>query len=72
VLPFTGRPFFVLDSRATGAPDVVYLENKTRVFFIDAEAEVHRYSQAFDFLSTQALDPTASVAIIQQALRDIR
>jgi hypothetical protein len=29
------------DFRRTGAPDGVYLENKTRVFFIDSEAEVN-------------------------------
>src|SRR5206468_3064711 len=53
--PVTAGSFSVLDSLATGAPDVVYLENKTRVFFIDAETEVHRYTQAYDYLSTQAL-----------------
>jgi transcriptional regulator with XRE-family HTH domain len=78
VLPFTaGLPpvttgsFSILDSLATGAPDVVYLENKTRIFFIDAEAEVHRYTHAFEYLSTQALDPRASLDLIQQALRDL-
>ena len=40
----TAGSFSVLESRATRAPDVVYLENKTRVFFIDSEAEVHRYT----------------------------
>jgi Domain of unknown function (DUF5753) len=77
VLPFTaGLPpvsagsFSILDSRATGPPDVVYLEDKTRVFFIDAEAEVHRYTQAFHYLSTQALPPQASLDLIEQTLRD--
>ena len=62
--PVTAGSFSVLESRATRAPDVVYLENKTRVFFIDAEAEVHRYTQAFDLLSDMALDPAPSVELI--------
>src|SRR5436305_21896 len=66
--PVTAGSFSILDSRATGAPDVVYLENKTRVHFIETEAEVHRYTQAFDYLSAQALDPQNSVDLIEQAL----
>jgi transcriptional regulator with XRE-family HTH domain len=69
--PVTAGSFSILDSLATGAPDVVYLENKTRVFFIDAEAEVHRYTQAFGYLSTQALPPQKSINLIEQALRDL-
>jgi transcriptional regulator with XRE-family HTH domain len=69
--PVTAGSFSILDSLATGAPDVVYLENKTRVFFIDAEAEVHRYTQAFGYLSTQALPPQESINLIEQALRDL-
>jgi Domain of unknown function (DUF5753) len=61
----------VLDSRATGTTDVVYLENKTRIFFIDAEAEVHRYTRAFDLLSEMALDPDDSRAMIRRALADL-
>ncbi len=69
--PVTAGSFSILDSLATGAPDVVYLENKTRVFFIDAETEVHRYTQAFDYLSTQALTPQASIDLIEQTLRSV-
>ncbi len=69
--PVTAGSFSILDSLATGAPDVVYLENKTRVFFIDAEAEVHRYTQAFGYLSTQALSPQESINLIEQALQDL-
>jgi transcriptional regulator with XRE-family HTH domain len=66
--PVTAGSFSVLDSPASGAPDVVYLENKTRIFFIDAEAEVHRYTRAFDLISELALDPSASVALVEREL----
>ncbi len=64
--PVTAGSFSVLESRATGAPDVVYLENKTRVFYLDSEAEVQRYERAFDLLSQMALDPTASLELIRE------
>ncbi len=69
--PVTAGSFSILDSRATGAADVVYVENKTRVHFIDAEAEVHRHTQAFDYLATQALAPDASVNLIEGALHKL-
>jgi transcriptional regulator with XRE-family HTH domain len=69
--PVTAGSFSVLDSRATGTTDVVYLENKTRIFFIEAEAEVHRYTRAFDLLSEMALDPDDSRAMIRRALADL-
>jgi hypothetical protein len=53
----TAGSFSVLDSPASGAPDVVHLENKTGSFFIDAEAEVHGCTRAFDLISEMALDP---------------
>jgi transcriptional regulator with XRE-family HTH domain len=67
--PVTAGSFSVLESRATGTPDVVYLENKTRVFFLDSEAEVERYGRAFDLLSSMALDPEESLEVIASALK---
>jgi transcriptional regulator with XRE-family HTH domain len=64
--PVTAGSFSVLESRATGRPDVVYLENKTRVFFLDAEAEVHRYSSAFELLTAMALDPDDSATLLRR------
>jgi len=66
--PVTAGSFSVLDSPATAAPDVVYLENKTRIFFIDAEAEVHRYTRAFDLISEMALDAAASLDLLRTEL----
>ena len=66
--PVTAGSFSVLESMATGTPDVVYLENKTRIFFIDAEAEVHRYTQAWELIGDTALDPAASRDLVEAAL----
>ncbi len=78
VLPYTaGIPpvsagsFSLLESRATGAPDVVYLENKTRIFFIDAETEVDRYARDFALLTEIALPPEESVAFIGDVARTL-
>jgi transcriptional regulator with XRE-family HTH domain len=75
VLPFTaGLPpvtagsFSILESLATEAPDVVYLENKTRIFFMDSEAEVHRYTQQFEQLTAMALGPDESLDFIKQSI----
>jgi hypothetical protein len=64
--PVTAGSFSALESRATGTPDVVYLENKTRIAFVDGEAEVHRYGRAFELLTEMALDPDASVRLIRR------
>ncbi|MGY1807184.1 helix-turn-helix domain-containing protein [Blastococcus sp. SYSU D00669] len=66
--PVTSGSFSVLESRATGAADVVYLENKTRIFFLDAEGEVHRYTRAWELISETAQDPEESRATIRRAL----
>jgi transcriptional regulator with XRE-family HTH domain len=75
VLPFTaGLPpvtagsFSILESLATEGPDVVYLENKTRIFFIESEAEVHSYTQQFHRLTAMALSPADSLGFIKNAI----
>jgi transcriptional regulator with XRE-family HTH domain len=69
--PVTSGSFSVLESQATGRPDVVYLENKTRIFFLDGESEVHRYGRAFDLISATALDPERSRERIRRSLGDL-
>ena len=64
--PVSAGSFSILESRATGAPDVVYLENKTRIFFVDGEAEVHRYARDFDLLTEMALSPADSLEAIER------
>ena len=69
--PVSAGSFSILESRATGAADVVYLENKTRIFFVDAEAEVDRYERDFDLLTEMALPPAESVAFIRKVTQDL-
>jgi Domain of unknown function (DUF5753) len=68
--PVTAGSFSVLESLATQGPDVVYLENKTRIFFIESEAEVHGYSQQFQQLTAMALSPEDSLDFIKNAIPD--
>jgi len=69
--PVTSGSFSVLESRATGTADVVYLESKTRTHFIESEAEVHSYTRAFELISEMALDPARSAERIRRALADL-
>jgi transcriptional regulator with XRE-family HTH domain len=65
--PVTSGSFSILDSTATETADVVYLENKTRFFFIESEHEVHQYVNEFELLSSMALVPKASLKFVKQA-----
>ena len=47
------------------ATDVVYLEHLTSSIYVEREAEVFRYSLAFDQLRTLALSPDDSRAVIE-------
>jgi transcriptional regulator with XRE-family HTH domain len=67
--PVTSGSFSILDSMATGTADVVYLENKTRAFFVETEREVHQYVQEFELLSSMAMDPDDSLEFIKQTAR---
>jgi transcriptional regulator with XRE-family HTH domain len=70
--PVTAGSFSILESLATEIPDVVYLENKTRIFFIESEAEVHGYTQEFELLSEMALKPDDSLEFITQSIAELR
>jgi hypothetical protein len=79
VLPYTaGIPpvsagsFSVLESRATGAPDVVYLENRTRIFFVDGAPEVDRYAKDFELLTELALPQNESTEFIHTIANQLR
>lgn len=62
--PVSAGSFSLLESRATGAPDVTYLENKTRISFVDGEREVDRYARDFEMLTAMAHPPARSLEMI--------
>jgi transcriptional regulator with XRE-family HTH domain len=62
----TAGSFSILGSAAGAAPDVVYLENKSRIFFIDAEAEVESYVQDFELMNSWALTPEQTAAALRR------
>jgi transcriptional regulator with XRE-family HTH domain len=75
VLPFSaGLPpvsagsFSILESQATKTPDVVYLENRTRTFFIESAVEIHRYVLDFELLTTMALPADESLDFIMKVV----
>ncbi len=69
--PVTVGSFSILGSTATGSPDVVYMENKSRIFFIDAESEVNSYVQDFELIASWALTPAASADRIRRRVADL-
>jgi transcriptional regulator with XRE-family HTH domain len=56
--------FTILRFPEVVAPDVVYLENMTSNLYVEHEAEVFRYSMAFDRLSALTLGAEDSAAFI--------
>jgi transcriptional regulator with XRE-family HTH domain len=66
--PVTSGSFAVLDPAVTDRPDVVYLENKTRIFFLDGDAEVQRYQRAHEQIAGMALPPADSREVLAAAL----
>jgi transcriptional regulator with XRE-family HTH domain len=69
--PVSAGSFSILESRATGTADVIYLENKTRIFFVDAESEVHRYALDFQLLTDVALPAEESAEFIRNVAKEI-
>lgn len=68
--PVSAGSFSVLESAATGGPDLVYLENKTRISFVDGENEVDRYTRDHRLLTELALSPTDSADLLADAVRE--
>ncbi|GIJ44341.1 transcriptional regulator [Virgisporangium aliadipatigenens] len=69
--PVTAGSFCILESEATGLADVVYLENKTRAFFVDAEREVYLYTQDYTMLQEMALPPDESLDYMRRAAASV-
>jgi transcriptional regulator with XRE-family HTH domain len=66
--PVTSGSFALLDSPVRPAADVVYLENKTRIFFLDGDDEVRRYESAFEHIAGMALPVDDSRDVLTGAL----
>ncbi|WP_326636851.1 helix-turn-helix domain-containing protein [Streptosporangium sp. NBC_01755] len=74
VLPFTAGAhsgtsgaFEILEFPEPADPDVVFLENLTDSLYVEREADVYRYTVAFDHLRAKALDPDDSRDFIAKA-----
>lgn len=75
VLPFsagahsgTSGAFEILQFPEPADPDVVFLENLTDSLYVEREADVYRYTVAFDHLRAQALGPDESRSLIAEAV----
>lgn len=66
--PVTAGSFSLLEPLGSSGPDVVYMDNKTRIFFIDSAAEVHAYAQEMEFLRGRALSATATTKYLRALL----
>ncbi|WP_182882130.1 helix-turn-helix domain-containing protein [Microbispora sp. H10949] len=62
--PATAGTFALLEFRETYDPNVVYVEGTTSNLYVESDAEIYRYSLAFDHLRAMALDPDESRRLI--------
>ncbi|MFC5180042.1 helix-turn-helix domain-containing protein [Actinomadura harenae] len=65
-------PFVVMDFPEDVGVRVAYLDGQVGDLFLEEEAEVQRYSLAFEHLRGAALSPRASTALIAEVARDSR
>lgn len=63
--PVSTGAFSVLRPFEDVAPDLVCIENKTRVFFIEDRDDVHGFYQDFEKLRGMAMNPADSAALIR-------
>lgn len=63
--PVTAGSFSLLEPLGAPGPDVVYMDNKTRIFFIDSAAEVHAYAQEMEFLRRRAMTATSTTRYLR-------
>ncbi|OUC98530.1 transcriptional regulator [Streptosporangium minutum] len=73
VLPFaagahsgTSGAFQIMEFPEPADPDVVFLENLTDSLYVERDADVYRYTVAFDHLRAKALDPDDSRRLIME------
>jgi transcriptional regulator with XRE-family HTH domain len=66
--------FTVLDfptENGTTPPSTVYSESLTGAIYLDKQAEIDSYNQAWQALTAAALDKTASIALMSQRLKEL-
>jgi transcriptional regulator with XRE-family HTH domain len=63
--------FTVLRFEERDLPDVVYLEQLTGAIYLDQRADVERYLEVVNELSTEALTPDETTRFIEQVAREI-
>ena len=62
--------FTVLRFEERDLPDVVYLEQLTGAIYLDQRADVERYLEVVNELSTEALTPDETTRFIHQVARE--
>jgi transcriptional regulator with XRE-family HTH domain len=67
--PGLDSPFTILEFAESLLSDVVYVEGLVGHLYLERDADVERYRQAFNYLSATALTPEASTEIITDAAR---
>ncbi|MEW2544873.1 helix-turn-helix transcriptional regulator [Streptomyces sp. NPDC047002] len=77
VVPFgtgahPGMPgsFVLMDFPEAVDPSVVYIDSMAGDLFLEAEEDIRRYNQIFDYLRAQALSPGDSIDLIDKVLRE--
>ncbi len=63
--------FTVLGFPGTYDSDVVYVETMTSSLYVEGDADVHRYSLAFDRLRAMALGPDESLSMIAEVAESL-
>ncbi len=64
--PATAGTFAVLEFRESYEPDVAYVETMTSILYVESDAELYRYTLAFDHLRAMALGPDESKKLIMR------
>ncbi len=77
VLPFSAGAhagvdgaFMIVEFRAPD-PDIVYVEYRTGVRYLDEEDQVRQYKRVFDRLQAKAMDPDESVDLITKMAAEV-
>ncbi|MFB9251628.1 Scr1 family TA system antitoxin-like transcriptional regulator [Sphaerisporangium melleum] len=65
--PATAGPFSIMQFREPHDPDVVYLESMTSSLYVESDAEIYRYTLAFDHLRAAALGTEESKSVIARS-----